>query len=143
MLIQTSKMKFTIDRVRFAKMLRLVQRCMPGQKRRDPCVILFACAGRAFLSANATLIGEEALVLQDGHCAVNAQDFQAILATYKDGANLTFEAAPGLLRFRTSQIPATAYGPAPRPPRHFQSVHLNDTWLASADTPHSATGRSR
>jgi hypothetical protein len=46
-------MKFTIDRVRFAKMLRLAQRRMPGQKRAELNVVISACAGRVFLSANA------------------------------------------------------------------------------------------
>jgi hypothetical protein len=78
-------------------------------------------------------------VLRDGQCTVNAKLFAAIIATYQGMPNLTFEAEPGLLRFRTSQIAASGYDPAPKPPVHFQPIHINDTWLASTDAPPPST----
>jgi hypothetical protein len=45
-------MRFTIERKRLVKMLESVRRKLPGQKKKDKEVRLYACAARVFVEAN-------------------------------------------------------------------------------------------
>jgi hypothetical protein len=54
-------MKFTIELRPFIKMIETVGKKMPGQKRSDPNLRLYACAARVFAEANSAVAGLEAL----------------------------------------------------------------------------------
>ena len=54
-------MHFTIERKRLVKMLQSVRLKLPGQKKQDKTVRLYACVARVFVEANGVTAGEEAL----------------------------------------------------------------------------------
>jgi hypothetical protein len=51
-------MHFTIDRKRLVKMLESVRRKLPGAKKKDKDVRIYACAARVFVEANGVTAGE-------------------------------------------------------------------------------------
>jgi hypothetical protein len=63
-------MHFTIERKRLVKMLETVRRKLPGQKKKDKEVRLYACAARVFVqsekfvSARGSRIGPNCVVKQ-------------------------------------------------------------------------------
>jgi hypothetical protein len=87
-------MHFTIERKRLVKMLESVRRKAPGQKKRAKDVRLFACAARVFVEANGVTAGEEALVFRDGGCCHPLDLFLALVKSYANKENVTFEAVP-------------------------------------------------
>lgn len=54
-------MKFTLELPVLVKMVKLVGKKMPGQRRLDSTLHLFACAARVFVESNDTVAGMEAL----------------------------------------------------------------------------------
>lgn len=53
-------MHFTVERKRLVKMLETIRRKLPGQKKKDETVRLYACAARVFVESNGVTAGEEA-----------------------------------------------------------------------------------
>src|SRR5207302_1858419 len=97
-------MHFTIERKRLVKMLESVRRKLPGQKRKDKEVRLYACAARVFVEANGVTAGEEALVLRDGGCRQPLEQFLALVKSYANKENVTIEADELSLRMFTSTL---------------------------------------
>jgi hypothetical protein len=59
-------MQFSVELKRLIKMIESVRRKLPGAKKKDKDVRIYACAARVFVEANGVTVGEEALVLRDG-----------------------------------------------------------------------------
>jgi len=119
-------MKFTVEYRVLMKMLELVGKCMPGQKRADKSVKLSACAARVFVEANGTTGGVEVLLFADGECVLPRKKFVAILKTYRGRKNLTMEASAGGLRIDGFTMPVESFRPHATPPAKFQVFPVTD-----------------
>ena len=119
-------MKFTIERTALIKLLELVAKKMPGQKRRDKTVRLSACAARVFVEGNQTTAGIEAIVLEDGGCTVAHDVFAKLLKSYAPKANLTFEADGKAIRFGSTSLPISSFSKVVTPPGRFQLMPVTD-----------------
>jgi hypothetical protein len=122
-------MHFTVERKRLVKMIEAVQKKMPGQKRREKTLHLFACSARAFVSANGVTAGKEALVFEDGGCDLKLDLFLSILKTYADKPNITIQADERSLRLFTTTIPISNYSKTVVPPAEFVVGHVTDVGL--------------
>ena len=84
-------MKFTIERRALIRMVEQMRGKMPGRRRGDVPLKLWACAARVFVTSGGEVAGYEALVFEDGECVVPGRRFSRILKTYKGKKNLTIE----------------------------------------------------
>lgn len=130
-------MKFTIERLALIRLLEVVGKKMPTQKRAGRVLRLTACSARVFAEANSTTAGMEALVLQDGTCSLDLKSFLSVLRTYEGKENLIFEAGPNWIKFGTTIMNTTAYSPKAVAPGKFQVFPVTDTWLARISSPAS------
>jgi hypothetical protein len=119
-------MKFTVEYRVLMKMLELVGKRMPGQKRADANVKLSACAARVFVEANGTTAGVEALVLEDGECVLPRIKFVQVLKTYRGRKNLTMEADVEGLRIGSFTLRVEGFRPHASPPARFQVFPVTD-----------------
>lgn len=119
-------MKFTVERAALVKMLELVGKKMPGQKRRDKTVRLSACAARVFVEGNDSTAGVEAMVLEDGTCVLPHDLFAKLLKSYTPRANLIFEATETAIRFGSTSLPISGYSRAVTPPGKFQMMAVTN-----------------
>lgn len=126
-------MHFTIELKRLIKMIETVRRKLPGQKKKDKFLRLYACAARVFVEANGVTAGEEALVLRDGGCRQLLEQFLALLKTYSDKENVTIDADEKSLRVFTSTLPVIDFTRDVQPPADFVVGRVTDTWVASGD----------
>lgn len=126
-------MHFTIDRKRLVKMLESVRRKLPGQKKKDKEVRLYACAARVFVEANGVTAGEEALVLRDGGCRQPLEQFLALVKSYANKENVTIEADERALRMFTSTLAVSDFTRDVKPPADFVVGRVTDTWVAGRD----------
>ena len=126
-------MKFTIELKTFTKMIKMVSKRMPGQKRADDELRLSACAARVFVEANQTVAGIEALVLEDGQCVLNRKRFLSVLGTYKEKKILTIEADAGWLKIGSFSIAVRNYSPQARAPGEFQVFPVTDLSILFPD----------
>jgi len=127
-------MHFTIDRKRLIKMLESVRRKLPGAKKKDKDVRIYACAARVFVEANSLTAGEEALVLRDGGCLQPMEQFLALLKSYSTKENVTIEADERSLKLFTSTVGVTGYTPDVKPPAQFLVGPVTDTWVTGQKT---------
>jgi hypothetical protein len=125
-------MHFTIERKRLIKMLESVRRKLPGQKKKDQEVRLFACAARVFVEANGVAAGEEALVLRDGGCRQPLEQFLALVKSYPDKQNVTIEADETALRMFSSTRSLSGFTNDVKPPADFVVGRVSDTWVSGA-----------
>ena len=126
-------MHFTIERKRLVKMLEIVRRKLPGQKRKDKEVRLYACAARVFVEANGVTAGEEALVLRDGGCRQPLEQFLALVKSYANKENVTIEADELSLRMFTSTRTVSDFTRDVKPPVDFVVGGVTDTWVAGGN----------
>lgn len=126
-------MHFTIERKRLVKMLESVRRKLPGQKKKDKEVRLYACAARVFVEANGVTAGEEALVLRDGGCRQPLEQFLALVKSYPDKEHMTIEADERALRMFTSTVSVSGYTRDVKPPAEFVVGKVTDTWVSGAN----------
>ena len=119
-------MKFTVERAVPVKMLELVGKKTPTQKRRDKSVRLSACAARVFVEANDSTAGIEALVLEDGTCLLPYDHFLKLLKSHAPRINISMEANETAIRFATTALPVTEYSSAVKPPGQFQRFTASD-----------------
>lgn len=119
-------MKFTVERATLVKMLELVGRKAPTQKRRDKQVRLSACAARVFVEANQSTAGIEALVFADGRCVLAHDTFLKLLKSYAPKPNVTMDADERAIRFFSTTLPATSYSAAVTPPGTFKVFPVTD-----------------
>lgn len=122
-------MQFTIELKRLIKMTESVRRKLPGQKKKDKHVRLYACAARVFVEANGVTAGEEALVLRDGGCRQPLEQFLALLKSYSTKENVTIEADEKSLRLFTSTVPNFDFTPDVKPPADFVVGKVTDAWI--------------
>ena len=130
-------MKFTVERSTLIKMLQLVGRKMPAQKRRDQQVRLSAWAARVFVEANQSTGGVEALVLQEGTCLLPHDVFVKLLKSYAPKENITVEAGERAIKFGSTTLPVSGFSSTVTPPGQFQVFAVTDTWVASGSQPPS------
>jgi hypothetical protein len=126
-------MHFTIDRKRLVKMLETVRRKLPGAKKKDKNVRIYACAARVFVEANSLTAGEEALVLRDGGCLQPMEQFLALLKSYAPKENVTIEADERSLKLFNSTLNNSGYTSDVKPPAKFLVGQITDTWVAGGD----------
>ena len=110
-------MHFTIDRKRLVKMLEHVRRKLPGVKKKDKDVRIYACSARVFVEANGVTAGEEALVFRDGGCTQPMERFLMLLKSYSPKENVTIEADERALKLFNSTLNNSGYTPDVKPPR--------------------------
>ena len=122
-------MHFTIDRKRLVKMIESVRRKLPGAKKRDKDVRIYACAARVFVEANGVTAGEEALVLRDGGCTQPMEQFLMLLKSYSTKENVTIEADERTLKLFNSTLNNSGYTADVKPPAHFVVGQITDTWV--------------
>ncbi len=123
-------MHFTVDRKRLVKMLEAVRRKLPGVKKKDKNVRIYACAARVFVEANGVTAGEEALVFRDGGCHQPLEQFLMLLKSYSPKENVTIEADERVLRLFTSTVNVSDYTADVKPPAHFVVGQVADTWVS-------------
>jgi hypothetical protein len=128
-------MKFTIELRPFIKMIETVGKLMPGQKRSDPNLRLYACAARVFVEANSSVAGSEALVLEDGGCTLPRTKFLVVLKTYLGRKNLTISVDHGGLRIGNFTLLVTDYSAHVKPPGDFQVFPVTDFPALFPDKP--------
>jgi len=126
-------MHFTIERQRLIKMLKSVDRKLPGVKHKDANLRIYACAARVFVEANGQTAGEEALVLRDGGCTQPAKQFLELLKSYASKDNVTIEADERKIKIVTFTIPSTGYTSDVKPPAKFFVGRVTDTWIAGGN----------
>src|ERR1035437_2592340 len=97
-------MHFTVDRNRLVKMLESVRRKLPGAKKKDKNVRIYACAARVFVEANGVIAGEEALVFRDGGCTQPMERFLMLLKSYAPKEDMTIEADERALKLFTTTL---------------------------------------
>ncbi len=119
-------MRFTVERAALVKMLELVGKKMPGQKRRDKSVRLSACAARVFVEGNQTTGGVEAIVLEEGACTLAHDVFAKLLKSYVPKVNLTFEANENVIRFGSTSLPLSGFSRVVTPPAKFQMMAVTN-----------------
>ena len=102
-------MHFTIDRKRLVKMLEIVRRKLPGAKKKNKDVRIYACAARVFVEANGMTAGEESLVFQDGGCILPLERFLMLLKSYSTKENVTIEANERALKMFTTTVGVSGY----------------------------------
>lgn len=124
-------MHFTVEHKRLVKMIEAVRRKMPGQKRKDKHLHIFACAARVFVTANGVTAGEEALVLADGGCNLALEPFLGILKTYANKPNVTIQADEHSLRLFTTTHSASGYTKTVNPPADFIVGKVTDLSVGS------------
>ena len=123
-------MHFTIDRKRLVKMIESVRRKLPGAKKKDKNVRIYACATRVFVEANGVTAGEEALVLRDGGCTQPMEQFLMLLKSYSTKENVTIEADERALKLFSSTLNVSGYTPDVKPPADFVVGQVTDTWVS-------------
>ena len=126
-------MHFTVDRKRLVKMLETVRRKLPGVKKKDKNVRIYACAARVFVEANGVTAGEEALVFRDGGCHQPLEQFLSLLKSYSPKDNVTIEADERALKLFTSTVNVSGYTADVKPPAHFVVGRVADTWVAGGE----------
>jgi hypothetical protein len=109
-------MKFTLELPALVKMVQQVGKKMPGQKRADPALRLYACAARVFVESNQTVAGMEALVLEEGGCTVPREVFLKLLKSYAPKPHLTIEADERTVHFGSTTLNSAGYSPSVQPP---------------------------
>ncbi len=119
-------MKFTIELKVFIKMVQQVGKRMPGQKKADADVRLFACAARVFVESNQTIAGTEALVFEDGQCILPRARFLGVLQTYVGKKHLTVEVDAAALRIGNFSMSHSGYRPHAEAPGEFQVFPVSD-----------------
>ena len=135
-------MKFTVERAVPVKMLELVGKKTPTQKRRDKSVRLSACAARVFVEANDSTAGIEALVLEDGTCLLPYDHFLKLLKSHAPRINISMEANETAIRFATTALPVTEYSSAVKPPGQFQRFTARRQRIASYQQTENPNGAS-
>src|ERR1035437_733428 len=123
-------MHFTIDRKRLGKMLESVRRKLPGVKKKDKDVRIYACSARVFVEANGVTTGEEALVFRDGGCTQPMERFLILLKSYAPKENVTIEADERALKLFNSTLNNSGYTPDVKPPAKFFVGQVTDTWVS-------------
>lgn len=123
-------MHFTIEQKRLVQMLEMVRRKLPGQKKKDKTLRIYACAARVFVEANGMTVGQEALVLRDGGCLQPLDHFLALVKSYADKTNVTIEADARALRLFSSVRDVTGFTPDVKPPADFIVGRVTDTWVS-------------
>ncbi len=126
-------MHFTIEHKRLVKMLESVRRKLPGQKKKDKNVRLYACAARVFVEANGVTGGEEALVLRDGGCRQPLEQLLALVKSYADKANVTIEADERALRMFSTTLAVSDFTRDVKPPADFVVGEVTDTRVTGGD----------
>src|ERR1019366_2568782 len=126
-------MHFTIERKRLVKMLESVRRKLPGAKKMDKNVRIYACAARVFVEANTLTADEEALVLRDGSCTQPMEQFLMLLKSYSTKENVTIEPDERTLKLFNSTLNNSGYTQDVKPPAKFFVGQVTDTWVAADD----------
>jgi len=119
-------MRFTIELKTLVKMVETVGKKMPGQKRAQNSLRLFACAARVFVEANETVAGVEALVLEDGSCVLPRVAFMKVLRTYQGRRNLTVEVLGNWLHMAGFSIRVREPSYMATPPANFRVFPVRD-----------------
>jgi hypothetical protein len=120
-------MRFSVDRLALVKMLKLVQRKAPGAKKRDKLVRLSACPAKVFIEANEAAAGVEALVLEEGTCALPHDILLRLLQSYHPKPQITIEIDARALRMGTTTLNAVVdYSPQSVPPMSYQIFPVTD-----------------
>jgi hypothetical protein len=119
-------MHFTVDYKRLVKMIEIVRRKLPGAKKKDVGIRIYACAARVFVEANGVIAGEEALVFRDGGCNQNLEGFFNVLKSYGPKKNVTIEATDKNLKLFNSTFEVWCYWPNPKPPAKFIVGRVTD-----------------
>lgn len=132
-------MKFTLELPVLVKMVQQVGKKMPGQKRADPTLRLYACAARVFVESNQTVAGMEALVLEEGGCTVPREVFLELLKSYAPKPHLTIEADERTVRFGSTTLNSVGYSPTATPPAKFQVFPVPDLKALFPDKPAAAS----
>jgi len=120
-------------------MVKQVGKKIPGQKRLERALRLFACQARVFVECNQTVAGTEALVLEDGQCALPRDAFLQILQTYRGKKHLTLEADERGLRIGNFSMSVSRYSASVEAPGKFQAFPVTDL---QALFPHQASPQS-
>jgi len=118
--------KFTIATKTIIKMVKTVGKKMPGQKKADPNVRVFACSARVFVESNQTVDGVEALVFADGQFTMPYDRFQFLLDTFKTKKHFTLEVDQGRMHIGTFSQPVPGYLPHALPPGKFVVFPVTD-----------------
>src|ERR1017187_4862126 len=126
-------MHFTIDRKRLVKMLEIVRRKLPGAKKKNKDVRIYACAARVFVEANGMTAGEESLVFQDGGVILPLERFLMLLKSYSTKENVTIEANERALKMFTTTVGVSGYTPDVKPPATFFVGKITDVWVAGGE----------
>ena len=119
-------MKFTLEQKVLVKMVKQVGKKMPGQKRIDSTLRLFACKARVFVESNHTVAGMEALVLEDGDCTLPRAQFLEVLQTYRGKKHLTLEVDARSLRIGGFSMSVSRYAACVEAPGKFQVFPVTD-----------------
>ncbi len=127
-------MHFTIDRKRLIEMLESIRSKLPGVKKKNRDVWIYACAARVFVEARGLTAGEEALVFRDGGCIQPMERFLMLLKSYAPKENVTIEADERSLKLLTTTLDVSGYTPDVKPPASFVVGRVTDTWVAGGDT---------
>ncbi|MBI4660028.1 MAG: hypothetical protein HY735_14405 [Verrucomicrobia bacterium] len=127
-------MKFTLEQSVLVKLVKQVGKKIPGQKRKDPTLRLFACKARVFVECNQTVAGMEALVLEDGDCTLPRVQFLEILQTYRGKEHLTLEADARGLRIGSFSMSVSRYSSQVEAPGKFRVFPVTDLKALFPDT---------
>jgi len=128
-------MKFTLELPALIRMVQQVGKKMPGQKRADVSLRLYACAARVFVESNKTVAGMEALVLEEGGCTLSREAFLKLLKSYAPEPHITIEADERTVRFGSTTLNYAAYSPTATPPAQFQVFPVTDLKALFPDKP--------
>ena len=128
---QAKNMHFTIEYKRLLQMLAHMRQKLPGKKKKNRTVRLYACAARVFVETDGVTAGEESLVLKDGGCTLLLEQFITILKSYEGKVNVTIQADEKSLRLFTTTLPVLGYTADVKPPAHFVVGRVTDTWVSS------------
>ncbi|MSR67187.1 MAG: hypothetical protein EXS24_07440 [Pedosphaera sp.] len=128
-------MRFTLELPALIKMVQQAGKKMPGQKRADQTLRLYACAARVFVESNQTVAGMEALVLKDGGCTLPREVFLKLLKSYAPKPHITIEADERTVRFGSTTLNSVGYSPTATPPGHFQVFPVTDLKALFPDKP--------
>jgi len=132
-------MKFTLELPALVKMVQQVGKKMPGQKRADPALRLYACAARVFVECNQTGAGMEALVLEEGGCTLPRELFVKLLKSYTPKPHITIEADERTVHFGSTTLNSAAYSLTATPPAQFQVFPVTDLKALFPDKPAAAS----
>lgn len=138
-------MRFTIERLALVKMVEQLKGERGGArpKRAEEELLLAVCGAMVFVEANGVTAGCEALVMEEGSCALPRVRFLAVLRSFAPKRNLHCGADGDWLRVERFEIRMRGYSPHAVAPEGFKPYPVTANWLGIPGAPDEGAPATR